>query len=163
MKIEEVVGANLARLRGEVGMSQAELGQAVGAYLDKTWSRQAVSASEKGRRAFTSAELVALALILEVSIDFLLMPVDPKGMDDLLPGAKKVTAQDYEHAIVGATPEGDPTGQALVRARGILIAAYQEQVNLAKALAESAHRQLHLMDYASSALGLTERPAASAT
>lgn len=72
MKLEEVVGVNVARLREHKRMSQAELGDKLGQYLGKPWTRQAVSAAEKGRRAFAVAELVALASTLEADMAELL-------------------------------------------------------------------------------------------
>lgn len=74
MKLEEVVGANIADLREARRLSQAELGELLGRYLDKPWARQAVSAAEKGRRAFAVSELVAMALALGVTLFDLLAP-----------------------------------------------------------------------------------------
>ncbi|KDN75245.1 hypothetical protein DF19_25160 [Streptomyces olindensis] len=68
MKIEEVIGANLQWIREDQEMTQSQLGEAVAEHLGKPWSRQAVSAAEKGRRAFSAADLLALALVLDVSI-----------------------------------------------------------------------------------------------
>lgn len=72
MKVEEAIGRQIARLREARGMSLSELGEAVGLYLDRPWRRQAVHQAERGRRAFTAAELTALALALETSIPTLL-------------------------------------------------------------------------------------------
>lgn len=71
--VERRVGANLARLRRGRHWPQAHLGDLVSGYLDKPWSRQAVSAAEKGRRAFTVIELVAIAEIFGVSLDALVL------------------------------------------------------------------------------------------
>lgn len=99
MELEEVIGTKLARLRDARGMSQAQVGEALPEYLGKPWSRQAVSAAEKGRRAFTAAELVSLALSLRVSLVELLIPLD--GADELeLPGGAKVGREAYERSIV---------------------------------------------------------------
>lgn len=68
VKIEEIVGANLQWIREDQKMTQVQLGEAVAEYLEKPWSRQAVSAAEKGRRAFSAADLLALALVLDVTI-----------------------------------------------------------------------------------------------
>ncbi|WP_046503090.1 helix-turn-helix transcriptional regulator [Streptomyces odonnellii] len=73
MKVEEVIGRNLLRIREERGLSQAELGQAVEPHLGRPWSRQAVSAAEKGRRSFTAADLLALARILNTSVPALFL------------------------------------------------------------------------------------------
>jgi len=156
VKIEVAIGANLARLREGQGLSQAQLGTSLGAYLDKPWSRQAVSGAEKGRRAFTAAELIAMALALDVSIDFLLMPVDPQGLADLLPGDAEVTEQAYERAVVGVRPEGGPTDRALMRAQGALTAALRAQVDMQQQLERSVYEQTQLLGHASIALGVSD-------
>jgi transcriptional regulator with XRE-family HTH domain len=74
VKLEEVIGVNIAERRAWMEMSQTELGEALGKYLEKPWSRQAVHTAEKGRRAFTAAELVALALVLETELPELMAP-----------------------------------------------------------------------------------------
>ncbi|MFF1743534.1 helix-turn-helix transcriptional regulator [Streptomyces mirabilis] len=74
MRLEEVIGTNIAERRSHKELSQTELGEALGQYLEKPWSRQAVHTAEKGRRAFTAAELIALALVLEVELPELLAP-----------------------------------------------------------------------------------------
>lgn len=155
MKIEEAIGANMARLREEAGLSQKQLGEALGAYLGKTWTRQAVSAAEKGRRAFTAAELVSLALVLRTSMDFLLLlPVRSESLGDLLPGKAEIARDDLESAIVGGT-EGAPSARALFRAHGALVAAMRDQLDAQKALSDSLVRQALLLDHAAVALGIT--------
>ncbi|TQK19104.1 transcriptional regulator with XRE-family HTH domain [Microbacterium sp. SLBN-154] len=68
MRIEKIVGQNVARLRAAKGWSQPQFGEEIGSLLkSKPWTRQAVSNAEKGQRAFTVADLVALACVLETS------------------------------------------------------------------------------------------------
>jgi transcriptional regulator with XRE-family HTH domain len=98
MKLEELIGANLARLREARGMSQAQVGDALSGYLDKPWSRQAVSAAEKGRRAFTAAELLSLALSLRVSVIELLLPSGEENL--FLAGGAEITYDQYRQAIL---------------------------------------------------------------
>ena len=68
MRVEEVIGQQIARLRAERRMSLTELGEALGRYLDRPWSRQAVHQAERGMRSFTAVELTALALTLDTSV-----------------------------------------------------------------------------------------------
>lgn len=68
MRVEEAIGRQIARLRAQRQLSLADLGEALGRYLDKPWSRQAVHQAERGQRSFTAAELTALALVLDTSI-----------------------------------------------------------------------------------------------
>src|ERR1700719_4074484 len=84
MRIETAIGNQIARLREARQMSLTQLGQAIGRYLDKPWSRQAVHQAERGRRAFTAAELAALALALETSVPALFLA---DAGDVELPGA----------------------------------------------------------------------------
>ncbi|MBD2760111.1 hypothetical protein IEE94_11395 [Yimella sp. cx-573] len=68
-------------------MSQAELGDRLSELLDKPWTRQAVWSAEKGARAFTAAELVAIAEVLDYRIEDLFAPTeesDPAGLAQLL-------------------------------------------------------------------------------
>jgi transcriptional regulator with XRE-family HTH domain len=74
VKLEEVIGENIARQRARQELSQADLGEALGVYLEKPWSRQAVHSAEKGKRAFAAAELVAFALVLGCELPELLAP-----------------------------------------------------------------------------------------
>jgi transcriptional regulator with XRE-family HTH domain len=83
VKLEEVIGDRIAVVRTERGMSQAELGAALAEHLDRPWSRQAVYTAEKGKRAFTAAELVALALVLEIEVPELMTP-DIRRMNEII-------------------------------------------------------------------------------
>jgi 8-oxo-dGTP pyrophosphatase MutT (NUDIX family)/transcriptional regulator with XRE-family HTH domain len=56
------------------GMTQADLGRAIGSLLGRPWSRQAMSAAEKGARDFKIAELVAIAFVLETTVSQLVLP-----------------------------------------------------------------------------------------
>src|ERR1700742_2947995 len=68
MQVEVAIGQQIARLRASRGLSLTQLGEAVGRYLGRPWSRQAVHQAEHGRRAFTAAELAALALALDTAV-----------------------------------------------------------------------------------------------
>ncbi|MFC9788738.1 hypothetical protein [Rhodococcus sp. NPDC127528] len=80
MRIERLIGERVRDLRKELPsedgkeVTQEELGQRLGAYLEKSWSRQAVSAAEKGERSFAAVELVALAAVLGIAVGDLLKP-----------------------------------------------------------------------------------------
>jgi transcriptional regulator with XRE-family HTH domain len=70
--LEQVIGQRIRDRRGQLGLSQAALGRAVGARLGREWTRQAVCAAEKGGRAFTAAELCAIAGALGMTVTQLL-------------------------------------------------------------------------------------------
>jgi transcriptional regulator with XRE-family HTH domain len=71
--LQRAIGARLSLLRCARGMSQAQVGVALGRFIEgpALRTRQAVSAAEKGHRAFTAAELVAYAALFEVTVDSL--------------------------------------------------------------------------------------------
>lgn len=81
-------------------MSLAELGDAVGRYLGKPWSRQAVHQAERGRRAFTATELTALALALDTSIPALFVTdADEEAIE--MPG-RTVPPDEYRAVLLHA-------------------------------------------------------------
>ncbi|MGD0706666.1 MAG: helix-turn-helix transcriptional regulator [Trebonia sp.] len=98
MRVEAAIGQQIARLREARQMSLTQLGQAMGRYLDKPWSRQAVHQAERGRRAFTAAELTAVALALDTSIPALFL-ADTEPIE--LPGMT-ITAEDYRAILLYA-------------------------------------------------------------
>lgn len=116
MRIEAVIGRQIARFREARQMSLTQLGEAVGTYLGRPWSRQAVHQAERGRRAFTAAELAALALALDTSVPALFLADD--AVD--LPGAA-VSAQDYRGILLYAGDDAplDGVGELLVALRDI--------------------------------------------
>ncbi len=81
MDSERAVGQTIRDLREQRGMSQAELGRALGDELDRPWPRQTVSQAEAGRRAFPVRELVAVAGVLGVPITDLVAPLDAPGAE----------------------------------------------------------------------------------
>lgn len=74
MRVEELVGQCVRDRREELGMSQPEFGQRLAHWLGRPWTRQAVSAAEQGKRAFTTAELFAIAQVLDTRPARLLAP-----------------------------------------------------------------------------------------
>jgi len=130
MRVETAIGHQIARLRQARRMSLTQLGEAVGRYLDKPWSRQAVHQAEQGRRAFTAAELAALALALDTSVPALFL-ADAEPVE--LPGAT-VSAQDYQGILLYAGSEAPRDGidELLVALRDI------EQILARPALARLA-------------------------
>ena len=98
MRVEAAIGQQIARLREARQMSLTQLGQAMGRYLGKPWSRQAVHQAERGRRAFTAAELAAVALALDTSIPALFL-ADAGSIE--LPGAT-ISAEDYRAILLYA-------------------------------------------------------------
>jgi transcriptional regulator with XRE-family HTH domain len=98
MRVETAIGNQIARLRETRQMSLTQLGEALGRYLDRPWSRQAVHQAERGRRAFTAAELAALALALDTSVPALFL-ADADQFE--LPGAT-ISAEDYRGILLYA-------------------------------------------------------------
>jgi len=117
MRIEAAIGRQISRLREARQMSLTQLGQALGTYLGKPWSRQAVHQAERGRRAFTAAEMAALALALDTSVPALFL-ADAAEIE--LPGAV-VSAEDYQGILLYAGDEAPRDGieELLVAMRDI--------------------------------------------
>ena len=96
MRVEEAVGRQIARLRAQRQLSLAGLGKALGCYLGKPWSRQAVHQAERGQRSFTAAELTALALALDTSVQALFRA---EGDQIELPG-RAITPEEYRGILL---------------------------------------------------------------
>lgn len=75
VRLEEVIGHRMRERREELHLTQEQAGQRMDALLGRPWPRQAVSAAEKGDRAFTAAELVTIAFALDTSVSWLLTPL----------------------------------------------------------------------------------------
>lgn len=106
MRVEEAVGRQVARLREARGMSLTQLGEALGLYLERPWSRQAVHQAERGKRAFTACELAALALALDTSVPALFLTDAPRVE---LP-SQTVTAEDYRAILLAAREDAPLDG-----------------------------------------------------
>jgi len=112
MRVETAIGNQIARLRETRQMSLTQLGEALGRYLDRPWSRQAVHQAERGRRAFTAAELAAFALALDTSVPALFL-ADADQLE--LPGAT-ISAEDYRGILLYAGNDAPMDGvEELVR------------------------------------------------
>ena len=74
MRVEQIVGGHMRERREELGLTQEHVGGQLEPLLGRPWSRQAVSAAEKGDRSFAAAELVALASVLNTTVGDLLRP-----------------------------------------------------------------------------------------
>jgi transcriptional regulator with XRE-family HTH domain len=96
MRVEEAIGRQIAHLRAQRRLSLTDLGEALGRYLDKPWSRQAVHQAERGQRSFTAAELTALALALDTSVPALFRA---ENEPITLPG-DTVTPEDYRSILL---------------------------------------------------------------
>jgi transcriptional regulator with XRE-family HTH domain len=106
VRVEAAIGQRIARLRESRQMSLTQLGEALGQYLGRPWSRQAVHQAERGRRAFTAAELAALALVLDTSLPALFL-TDADRVE--LPG-RIVSAPDYQGILLSASNEAPLDG-----------------------------------------------------
>lgn len=107
MRVEGVIGANILARRRELDISQQELGTRLAPLLGKPWSRQAVSAAEHGERDFIAAELLALAVVLQVSLMQLVMPPPDVREVELRPGANKLGPNDLRLLFVVVSLEAE--------------------------------------------------------
>ena len=126
MRIEEVIGQRLTLYREVAHLSQERLGERLGEYLGKKWTRQAVSHAEHGRRDFRAAELVALAKVIGVPVARLMVP--PEGTKRIELGGQGIAAGELSDLFLlpeqwGALREGDAIHQQIQRAVTVLQAA----------------------------------------
>jgi transcriptional regulator with XRE-family HTH domain len=73
MTVAELIGGNIYTLRRAIGLTQAELAEAMQAIGFDTWLRQTVAETEAGRRDITIEELVAIAAFFEMPLRALLI------------------------------------------------------------------------------------------
>lgn len=97
--IEETIGARVARLRRELGMTQAELGQAMEPYTGLVWSRANVSNAEAGVRAWTASDVLAACMVLGVSPAVLFTPL-PDQIEGVQAPSGRVITSDEMRGIV---------------------------------------------------------------
>ncbi|GAB3494016.1 helix-turn-helix transcriptional regulator [Amycolatopsis cihanbeyliensis] len=94
MRLEEMIGRRVRDVRELNEMTQQEVGEKLAHLLGKPWSRQAVSAAEQGNRAFTAAELVAIAQVIGTTVARLFSP--PLDADEIeLPSGATVPRSTY--------------------------------------------------------------------
>lgn len=119
VRAEEYVGQRIRERREELGMSQTDLGQRLAEYLGRQWTRQAVSAAEQGKRAFTAAELVAIAHVLDTRPARLVTPPIELKEVELPGGPVRVRAMVDDVGVADKTL-GDMYDQLLVLRRQII-------------------------------------------
>lgn len=139
MRIEDVVAQRIAEGRAELQLTQAQLGERLGEYLGEPWPRQAVSAAEKGERAFRAAELVAFALVLGCPIESLLEP--PLEVEAVLLDGKPVDSRNLRSAT-GTNSDLAELGDLMTQLRYAL-RARQQETKADTRLMERAYRSLY--------------------
>jgi transcriptional regulator with XRE-family HTH domain len=74
LRIEERIGARLARARREQGWTQEYLGEYLAGSLGRKWSKQTVSAAEGGGRSFVAEELLTFCLVFSKPLGWFFEP-----------------------------------------------------------------------------------------
>jgi transcriptional regulator with XRE-family HTH domain len=146
VRIEDVIGYWITKGREETGMTQGQIGEELGRYLEKPWPRQAVSAAEKGRRSFTAAELVAFSAVLGCNVETLLQP--PEGVTGITLGNEKTLNSRHLRTTVSTNTDLEELVRAVNDLRrqfpAVRAAAenLSEEVGAADDLLERAVREL---------------------
>lgn len=148
--IEEVVGGNIKAARTVKGMSQADLGAAIAAYLGDTWKRrQAVWTAETGKRAFTAAELLTIAHILGTSVGDLFKPPFTVAEVEVAEGAPAIDVVGKARLQKDAESEIEAR---LVNALTDLGRAQIDQATLAQGLFDTIEPAMNAYQEATAAL-----------
>jgi 8-oxo-dGTP diphosphatase len=106
LRVEQYVGQRIRHRRDdELNMTQDEFGRRLGHWLGRAWSRSTVSVAESGKRAFTAAELVAIAHVLDTTPAYLLTP--PAGIGEVSMPSGATFPKDKLFAEVTATQRED--------------------------------------------------------
>jgi transcriptional regulator with XRE-family HTH domain len=113
--IEQVIGARVAHLRAEHGMTQVELGQRLEPFTGLAWSRQNLYNAESGNRAWSANDLLAVATVFGVSIAELFTPLPGQGGGIVTAGGAVVTAAAL--SVRTASPAAIPAQDAAMLVR----------------------------------------------
>jgi 8-oxo-dGTP diphosphatase len=133
VRVEEVVGGQVRERREALGLTQEQLGRQLEPLLGRPWSRQAVSAAEKGDRAFGAAELVALAAVLHATVGDLLRPPVQEAAVDL--GGPDMVPREMLLAVVAARLRENPNFAAIQETLSLLAdSAAKSQEDVARTL-----------------------------
>lgn len=99
--VRQIVGMNIVKMRRGAGLSQNALGERLQQSLDATWSRQAVSLAEQGKRAFGVDDLVGLSIALNTTVRDLLVPPAPEVETVSLASGREISASIYKDIVLG--------------------------------------------------------------
>jgi transcriptional regulator with XRE-family HTH domain len=106
-RIEEIIGRRVLERRTALNLTQEALAGRITGHLNREWTRQAVSAAEKGKRSFTAAELAAIAHTTGTTVTWLMSP--PEGTGDVgLGDSACVPAEVLASALAPQVPGGQP-------------------------------------------------------
>jgi transcriptional regulator with XRE-family HTH domain len=97
--MKKVVGRNVAKARKHIGLTQAELGEAMQRYIGHQWTKQVVSFVERGERQLDTDELLMIGMVLGRRVYDLLLPEE--GEQILLPSGFRVPAGEVRFAVAG--------------------------------------------------------------
>ena len=149
VRLEQVIGHRMRERREQMALTQEQAGQRIGELLGRPWPRQAVSAAEKGDRAFTAAELVAIAFALDTNVSWLLTPL-AGGLGVEMPSGAAVDQAKLIAAVLPRPSDGGDTD-----------AVRQVLVDLGQKIMENARAFDRLMDDVRTLYGFVMQPSGS--
>jgi 8-oxo-dGTP pyrophosphatase MutT (NUDIX family)/transcriptional regulator with XRE-family HTH domain len=160
VRVEEVVGWQVHERREALGLTQEQLGRQLEPLLGRPWSRQAVSAAEKGDRSFGAAELVALAAVLHATVGDLLRPPVKEAAVDL--GGPDMVPRDMLLAVITARLREDMNLPAIHETLDVLADSLaRSQENDARAVKAAQDLDMLITERVSAG-GVIRAPLASA-
>jgi transcriptional regulator with XRE-family HTH domain len=130
LRIEDVIARWITEGREASGMTQLQLGERLGEILGKPWPKQAVSAAEKGRRAFTAAELVAFAVALGCNVETLLQP--PMDVDEVTLAEGHPVKSSYLRTVAATNTDLADLVTSMERLREVLVNTHRKAADTEK-------------------------------
>jgi transcriptional regulator with XRE-family HTH domain len=76
IRVEEIIGKRVRQAREEAGVSQRAFGEALEGVLGTTWTPQAVSQAENGKRDWRARDLVAVSWVLKRPVEWFYSPME---------------------------------------------------------------------------------------
>jgi transcriptional regulator with XRE-family HTH domain len=143
--IEEIIGARVARLRKEQGMTQAELGRAMAPYVGLSWSRANVSNAEAGSRAWTASDVLAVCMTLRVSPVVLFTPLPDQVGGVQTAGSNVITPDEMQGilALSDTVALSDETAAYIAAEAGRLRAEISRLTEIIAALLRASSEPNH--------------------
>lgn len=143
--MREIVGANVKRIRGDTRLKQDEFAQRLELLSGRSWSINAVSEAERGKRTWTADDIVLFARALRVSpadivtipptVEFVEIDGGPVSRQSIQPDATVLTgdADAPLQAMTRVTRALDGHLKTIAALEGAVEQTYADAIGVRKA------------------------------